>query len=137
LIQPIRRIPHYILILSDLLKHTTSSHDDFESLTLALKQVKETAEFVNESKRVSENQIKLKALETSIENLPQTLEVVSTITFEEKFRPYPDTLVEFRVAFRQFETTQELLTIAEKIKSESNTNLKKATLLITNILLEI
>ena len=74
LIQPIQRgsfilylkshmilVPRYILLLSDLQKHTSDSHSDFEDLSKALDRIKDTADFLNECKRLTDrvNQIEL------------------------------------------------------------------------------
>jgi len=51
LITPVQRIPRYELLLRDMLKHTWSTHVDFQDLTTALQKVKETNSFINEKKR--------------------------------------------------------------------------------------
>ncbi|KYQ90529.1 pleckstrin (PH) domain-containing protein [Tieghemostelium lacteum] len=55
LIMPIQRLPRYVLLLQDLMKHTQETHTDYNDLTLALKKMKEVAEYVNEKKREAEN----------------------------------------------------------------------------------
>jgi hypothetical protein len=52
LITPIQRIPRYVLLLTELLKHTEPSHPDHELLQKAIPLVKDVAEFVNTSMRV-------------------------------------------------------------------------------------
>ena len=45
-------VPRYILLLSDLVKHTPTDHMDYDNLSIALTQMKESAEFINECKRL-------------------------------------------------------------------------------------
>ena len=63
MIQPVQRIPRYILLLSDLTKNTTSEYNDFEDLNKALQAIKTTADNINESKRNFESQQRLKSIE--------------------------------------------------------------------------
>jgi hypothetical protein len=74
LIQPIQRIPRYLLLLSDLLKHTDTQHLDHNSLQEAGEFVKHKLEDINESKRAHENREKLKSIQASL-----TGEVVKNI----------------------------------------------------------
>eukprot|EP01113_Clastostelium_recurvatum_P028624 TRINITY_DN3459_c0_g1_i2.p1 TRINITY_DN3459_c0_g1~~TRINITY_DN3459_c0_g1_i2.p1 ORF type:complete len:1330 (+),score=357.21 TRINITY_DN3459_c0_g1_i2:583-3990(+) len=55
LIAPIQRIPRYVLLLEDLVRHTPSSHLDHKNLTSALWKMKAVAEYVNEKKREADN----------------------------------------------------------------------------------
>ncbi|EGC36722.1 hypothetical protein DICPUDRAFT_46997 [Dictyostelium purpureum] len=55
LIMPIQRLPRYILLLQDLLKNTKETHTDYNDLSIALKKMKDVAEYVNEKKREAEN----------------------------------------------------------------------------------
>ncbi len=41
LIRPIQRIPRYLLLLRDLVKHTETSHKDYDALAKALQQIGE------------------------------------------------------------------------------------------------
>jgi len=59
LIQPVQRIPRYNLLLEDLLRNTTSTHPDYEDITLALENMKAIASVINEAIRVNENRIKV------------------------------------------------------------------------------
>ena len=47
MIQPVQRIPRYILLLEDVIKHTTESHPDFAHLQKALKLMRDVALHVN------------------------------------------------------------------------------------------
>jgi hypothetical protein len=51
LIQPVQRIPRYILLITDLLKHTPGPHSDYDALGDALEAMKRTADLINENKR--------------------------------------------------------------------------------------
>lgn len=59
LITPVQRIPRYVLLLQDLLKHTEVSHPDFPHLTKALELVKNIAMSINDTKRQSDNSLKV------------------------------------------------------------------------------
>eukprot|EP00467_Chlorarachnion_reptans_P002223 CAMPEP_0114523078 /NCGR_PEP_ID=MMETSP0109-20121206/21094_1 /TAXON_ID=29199 /ORGANISM="Chlorarachnion reptans, Strain CCCM449" /LENGTH=550 /DNA_ID=CAMNT_0001704359 /DNA_START=177 /DNA_END=1829 /DNA_ORIENTATION=- len=69
LIQPVQRIPRYVLLLKELKKYTWPEHQEFENLMKALAKAQEIATHVNERKR-------------QIENMSKTLEVQSKITGE-------------------------------------------------------
>ena len=56
---PVQRIPRYVLLLKDLLKHTDKSHPDYEELQKALTGFEQIATEINEKKRHHENQQKL------------------------------------------------------------------------------
>ncbi|EFA77564.1 pleckstrin domain-containing protein [Heterostelium album PN500] len=55
LIMPIQRLPRYVLLLQDLVKFTSDDHPDYDNLSVALKKMKDVAEYVNEKKREAEN----------------------------------------------------------------------------------
>jgi len=55
LITPVQRIPRYRLLIQEYIKHTDKSHPDYPKLTKALDQIKDTATFINESVRMSQN----------------------------------------------------------------------------------
>jgi hypothetical protein len=55
LIIPVQRIPRYILLLTDLMKHTTVSHGDYKSVQKALLGFQELALFINENQRRADN----------------------------------------------------------------------------------
>lgn len=48
---PVQRIPRYVLLLEDLMKHTPADHSDMHHLQIALKTVQEIAITVNEAVR--------------------------------------------------------------------------------------
>jgi len=51
LIQPVQRIPRYVLLLSDLLKRTHPNHPDIPFLNQAITEVTKIAQDINESNR--------------------------------------------------------------------------------------
>jgi len=55
LIMPIQRIPRYVLLLEDLVRHSPSPHIDHENLTVALARMKDIAKLINEKKREAES----------------------------------------------------------------------------------
>ncbi|PRP81722.1 hypothetical protein PROFUN_10822 [Planoprotostelium fungivorum] len=77
LIQPVQRIPRYILLLTDLLKYTPASHDDYEFIEAALNSVKRVTDIINEGKRISDNNLKIGEMNQNISgtlNLKSLLE---------------------------------------------------------------
>eukprot|EP01119_Soliformovum_irregulare_P018342 TRINITY_DN5601_c0_g1_i1.p1 TRINITY_DN5601_c0_g1~~TRINITY_DN5601_c0_g1_i1.p1 ORF type:complete len:1329 (-),score=307.49 TRINITY_DN5601_c0_g1_i1:26-4012(-) len=54
LVLPVQRIPRYSLLLSDLVKHTWTGHQDYHNLTAALEKMQAVAVSINEIKRDSE-----------------------------------------------------------------------------------
>lgn len=54
LIQPVQRIPRYVLLLNELEKNTHPSHPDYSCIQDAALELKKTADFINESKKQSE-----------------------------------------------------------------------------------
>eukprot|EP00041_Stephanoeca_diplocostata_P037736 m.1441789 g.1441789 ORF g.1441789 m.1441789 type:complete len:80 (+) comp25095_c0_seq4:2359-2598(+) len=54
MITPIQRIPRYILLLSDLMKHTHETHPDHQLLAQCVVSMKAIARHINESKKRSE-----------------------------------------------------------------------------------
>jgi len=55
MIRPIQRIPHYILLLTDLFNKTSPNHPDYLSIQQALDMIKSVADFMNTEKRKYEN----------------------------------------------------------------------------------
>lgn len=69
LIMPVQRIPRYILLLTELLKHTPNIHPDYERLTKSLDKVKVVAIDINEAHREAESLMRLYELNTLINHL--------------------------------------------------------------------
>eukprot|EP01127_Copromyxa_protea_P021519 TRINITY_DN7413_c1_g1_i1.p1 TRINITY_DN7413_c1_g1~~TRINITY_DN7413_c1_g1_i1.p1 ORF type:complete len:658 (-),score=95.74 TRINITY_DN7413_c1_g1_i1:140-2113(-) len=55
LITPVQRVPRYVLLLRDLLKHTPTSHPDYQELTVALQTLQSVASGIDESISAAEN----------------------------------------------------------------------------------
>ncbi|CAG2104567.1 unnamed protein product [Medioppia subpectinata] len=62
MVKPVQRFPQFILLLSDLLKHTPAEHEDRMSLQLALTQLESLADRLNERKRDAERHFAVKQL---------------------------------------------------------------------------
>eukprot|EP00727_Mastigamoeba_balamuthi_P000869 m51a1_g1078 putative pleckstrin domain-containing protein (1242) ;mRNA; r:9775-15834 len=63
LILPVQRIPRYVLLVKELIKNTPSSHRDFQLIEEAMGQILEMADYINEMKRMSENQTRVMEVE--------------------------------------------------------------------------
>lgn len=66
LIMPVQRIPRYSLLLQDMVKHTWTSHPDFQDLKEAAQKLKECAVALNLKKEESENLEKLAEIESAL-----------------------------------------------------------------------
>eukprot|EP00158_Paraphelidium_tribonemae_P006515 Partr_v1_DN27863_c0_g1_i1_m22540 putative FYVE, RhoGEF and PH domain containing len=73
LITPIQRIPRYILLLKELLKHTTKAHPDYANLLLAISRLQAIGEIINERKRESERYTEILKIQAKISNAPLTI----------------------------------------------------------------
>ena len=73
LILPIQRVTRYVMLLSDLVKHTEPSHPDSEALSAALTNMRKLSFDVNEAKRREESMTKMFQIQKSIENCPPTI----------------------------------------------------------------
>lgn len=65
LITPVQRIPRYTLLLQDLQRHTPSGSRP-GLLEMALKKVKDIANYINEQKRANENELKMAELDSRL-----------------------------------------------------------------------
>eukprot|EP01103_Thecamoeba_quadrilineata_P019690 TRINITY_DN808_c0_g1_i1.p1 TRINITY_DN808_c0_g1~~TRINITY_DN808_c0_g1_i1.p1 ORF type:complete len:863 (-),score=170.63 TRINITY_DN808_c0_g1_i1:203-2791(-) len=66
LIQPVQRIPRYVLLLKELIKFTKPEHPDYANLHKALDHIRGIAEKINKEKSNTDNQIKLMAIQNSL-----------------------------------------------------------------------
>eukprot|EP00727_Mastigamoeba_balamuthi_P012485 m51a1_g786 putative domain containing protein (416) ;mRNA; r:625356-627153 len=73
LIMPIQRIPRYVMLLQDLVKHTPASHADYDKLCSALSKVQEIAVSINEKKRDAESQAKILEIDELVGGKPESL----------------------------------------------------------------
>lgn len=80
LIQPIQRIPRYVLLLEQMLKYTPEIHVDYGKLKIAVDKLREMTLFLNESKRTVE--MKNKILQAS-----SKLTSTGFIEFNDKMYP--------------------------------------------------
>ena len=71
LISPIQRIPRYILLLNDLVKHTLPSHPDANNLRTALEGFQQFATFINENNRRAETMTDIGTRLVGYESLPE------------------------------------------------------------------
>jgi len=71
LIQPVQRVPRYILLLQDLSKHTSEDHPDARLLGRAIEKTLQVAAALNEAKRKSESTTKMARLQASLINQPE------------------------------------------------------------------
>ncbi|XP_032453905.1 uncharacterized protein LOC100123336 isoform X2 [Nasonia vitripennis] len=73
LIKPVQKIPRYELLIQRLLKHTDTSHPDYQLLTAALKEVHELVVKINCTERESleweQQQTTLKEVQSLVEGL--------------------------------------------------------------------
>lgn len=73
MIKPMQRLCKYPLLLKELLKKTDSSHPDFAALESAMAEVGGVVKYINERKRVGENQQKIVDIQHSIDGCPSIL----------------------------------------------------------------
>eukprot|EP01101_Sappina_pedata_P007116 TRINITY_DN3704_c0_g1_i1.p1 TRINITY_DN3704_c0_g1~~TRINITY_DN3704_c0_g1_i1.p1 ORF type:complete len:576 (+),score=140.02 TRINITY_DN3704_c0_g1_i1:1429-3156(+) len=66
MVQPIQRIPRYVMLLAELEKYTPAEHVDYESIRKALNELKKVAETVNERQRKYEQIHKVVEIQQSI-----------------------------------------------------------------------
>lgn len=55
-----------MLLLQDLLKYTANTHADYAKLAVALKKMKNVADYVNERKREAENLTQVLAIQSKL-----------------------------------------------------------------------
>eukprot|EP01087_Luapelamoeba_hula_P010953 TRINITY_DN2928_c0_g1_i5.p1 TRINITY_DN2928_c0_g1~~TRINITY_DN2928_c0_g1_i5.p1 ORF type:complete len:1294 (-),score=313.14 TRINITY_DN2928_c0_g1_i5:53-3934(-) len=73
LVRPIQRIPRYLLLLKDLVKHTGLTHRDFADLEKASAQISEVAHFVEEKAEEAERIGKLFEIQSRLYGEFETL----------------------------------------------------------------
>lgn len=76
LIQPVQRIPRYNLLLADLLKNTDETHPDYRNLEKSIEEMKNIAQYINESIQMNENRKKVIDIHNSLVSLPTDLNLV-------------------------------------------------------------
>ncbi|RDD39721.1 Rho guanine nucleotide exchange factor 17 [Trichoplax sp. H2] len=74
MIMPVQRIPRYVLVLKELLKYTPLSHHDYDSLKVALRELRKLADSMNEVKvereRHKKEEEKIRDIEILIDGFP-------------------------------------------------------------------
>lgn len=76
LIQPVQRIPRYNLLLADLLKNTHEAHPDYSNLERSIEEMRNIAQYINESIQMNENRKKVIEIHNSLVSLPSDLNLV-------------------------------------------------------------
>eukprot|EP01094_Clydonella_sp_ATCC50884_P020642 TRINITY_DN4335_c0_g1_i1.p1 TRINITY_DN4335_c0_g1~~TRINITY_DN4335_c0_g1_i1.p1 ORF type:complete len:473 (-),score=126.78 TRINITY_DN4335_c0_g1_i1:121-1539(-) len=66
LITPIQRVPRYVLLLKELIKHTPATHPDHAQLSEALAKIESVANLLNESRRAAMRKAKVFQIDSHI-----------------------------------------------------------------------
>ncbi|KAJ6245368.1 faciogenital dysplasia protein [Anaeramoeba flamelloides] len=66
---PIQRIPRYVMLLQDMVKHTNKNHPDYDNLKQSLTKVQEIAIYCNEKKREADQMAETFKIESKISGL--------------------------------------------------------------------
>jgi RhoGEF domain len=67
LINPVQRMPRYVMLVRELLEHTWDDHPDYGALVTTLKKIEEGVVDVNEKKRTDENTARVASILGSIQ----------------------------------------------------------------------
>lgn len=70
LIMPVQRIPRYLLLAKETLKHTKPEHPDYQLLTKAMEGLDGVATHINEQMKLHDNQTAIATLERQFEEAP-------------------------------------------------------------------
>jgi len=73
LILPVQRVPRYILLLTDLKKHTNPTDIDYKNIELALDSVEEITNEINERQRAIENMSQCLQIQESLSDLTESI----------------------------------------------------------------
>jgi len=76
LIQPVQRVPRYVMLLKEIRKYTFADTEEYDNLTKALKKVSASASSINENKRKMENMSKLLEISKLIGNIPKGFQLM-------------------------------------------------------------
>lgn len=80
MIQPVQRVPRYILLLQDLVRHTPEDHSDYSNLRKGLERTQQAADTLNEAKRTSDSQAKIAKLHGALIGTPEGFALVRGAT---------------------------------------------------------
>eukprot|EP01083_Nonionella_stella_P045233 121571_1 len=84
LILPVQRVPRYILLLTDLKKHTKPTDRDYKNIESALEFVDEITKEINERQRKIENFTQCLQIQEALSNLTQPI-VKTNRTYQKQF----------------------------------------------------
>eukprot|EP00026_Physarum_polycephalum_P003352 Phypoly_transcript_03362.p1 GENE.Phypoly_transcript_03362~~Phypoly_transcript_03362.p1 ORF type:complete len:350 (+),score=44.59 Phypoly_transcript_03362:486-1535(+) len=73
LIMPVQRLPRYILLLTDLLKYTPETAQDYCAIEKSISHLHTVVVHLNESKRVAENALKVFEIQQSLTGKTQAI----------------------------------------------------------------
>eukprot|EP00727_Mastigamoeba_balamuthi_P012399 m51a1_g7782 hypothetical protein (1253) ;mRNA; f:227088-233128 len=76
LIQPVQRVPRYLLLLSDLSKHTWPEHPDSELLRDTIARMQSAALLLNEKKRQAENLVFVVQVDGNLGSKPKDFQLI-------------------------------------------------------------
>lgn len=82
LILPVQRVPRYVLLLADLIKHTEKPHPDYAKLNAALEKIKDVAEYINNASRAYENREKCIEIEKQFGKVVKLVEAHRTFVHQ-------------------------------------------------------
>merc|ERR1712137_913474 len=77
LIMPIQRVPRYILLLNELIKHTKESHPDYPHLIKAVEKMEQLADYIDESKEVYNENHFIVSLQKRMHGFPKEQTLVA------------------------------------------------------------
>lgn len=66
LVMPVQRIPRYVLLLKDFLRHTPEDHDDHANVNKALADMQQVAAYIEKKKEEAENIYHIMAIQDSL-----------------------------------------------------------------------
>ncbi|GAM19851.1 hypothetical protein SAMD00019534_030260 [Acytostelium subglobosum LB1] len=72
LIMPVQRIPRYELLLKNLLQNTNPDHLGYEDLTKALASIREINAYINNNKKLQDNQDRVVTIRDQLKGCPNT-----------------------------------------------------------------
>lgn len=80
LIMPVQRIPRYVMLLDQLLKHSTPGHPQYKNMSEALAKLKKLATWINEQQVKMERNKKLRRVSEKLVNHPPNFNLMKAHT---------------------------------------------------------
>ncbi|KAJ5070874.1 faciogenital dysplasia protein [Anaeramoeba ignava] len=77
LIEPIQRLMKYPLLFQEIIKYTPQDHPDYQDLIDANKSILSIIDFINDEKRLLENDEKIISIKNSIDGLPNNFQLLN------------------------------------------------------------